>query len=145
MDYKRLALAAVVTWIVDSIYSMVVWMGMMGPDIAANPGVFRAQEAMQAYMPLMFAGGLVGIFALVYIYAKGYEGGGIGEGVRFGAVMGVFMVAFVNVPLFASMNVNSRFGMMTSIAGFAEMLVAGIVIGVMYRPAARPAAARAGV
>ena len=72
MDYKRLALAAVVTWIVDSIYGMVVWMGMLGEEMARNPGVFRTEEAMNAYLPLMFGGGLLAMFALAYIYSTGY-------------------------------------------------------------------------
>ena len=143
MDYKRLALAAVVTWIVDSIYGMVVWMGMLGEEMARNPGVFRPEEAMNAYLPLMFGGGLLAMFALVYIYSKGYEGGGIGEGLRFGLVLAVFVTGFVSLPIYASFNIDGRLGTLASTASFVEMIVVGTVIGVMYWPVARPAAARA--
>ena len=141
MDYKRLSLAAVVTWIVDSVYGMVVWMGMLGGEMARNPGVFRTEAAMQAYMPLMFGGMLLAMFALVYIYSKGYEGGGIQEGLRFGLVLAIFVTGFVSLPIYASFNIDSRLGLLATIASFVEMLVVGGVIGVMYRPVARPAMA----
>ena len=41
---------------------------------------------------MMFAGILVAMIAAAFIYAKGYEGGaGVQEGVRFGALIGLFM------------------------------------------------------
>ncbi|OFW13881.1 MAG: hypothetical protein A3F70_10665 [Acidobacteria bacterium RIFCSPLOWO2_12_FULL_67_14] len=75
MDFKRVALAAVVAWVVDTIYAMVVWMGILGGEMARFPLVFRSEADMNTYLPLMFVGGLVGMFSLVYVYAKGYEGG----------------------------------------------------------------------
>ena len=142
MDYKRLSLAAVVTWIVDSIYGMVVWMGMLGNEMAQNPAVFRPEDAMNAHLPLMFAGGLLAMFALVYIYSKGYEGGGLQEGVRFGVVLGIFLVAFVSVPIYASFNVGGRLAVLASVASFLEMVIVGGVIGLMYKPAVRTVGAR---
>ncbi|MGH9257552.1 MAG: hypothetical protein ACRD3C_23585 [Vicinamibacterales bacterium] len=144
MDYKRLALAAVVTWVVDSIYALVVWMNMLGGEFARHPGVFRSEAAMNANTPLMLAGGLLAMFALVYMYAKGYEGGsGVQEGLRFGLLLAIFMTGFVSIFLYASLNVDGRIGVLTSIASFVELLLVGAVIGVMYKPAARPSAARA--
>jgi len=43
MDVKRLALAAVVAWVADAVYAMVVWMGLLGPEMARHVGVFRSE------------------------------------------------------------------------------------------------------
>lgn len=141
MDMKRIAIAAVVTWVADVIYGLVVWMGMLGPEMARNQGVFRSEAAMNAGMPLMFAGVLLAMFALVYIYAKGYEGGsGITEGLRFGFLLALFTLGFVSLPIYATFNIDGRLGMLASIASFVEMLFVGAVIGLSYRPVTRPAA-----
>ncbi len=142
MDFKRVALAAVVAWVVDTIYAMVVWMGMLGGEMARFPMVFRSEADMNAQLPLMIAGGLVGLFALTYVYAKGYEGGsGIAEGLRFGLTLAVFMTGFVSIAIYGTFNIDGRLGMMASVASFVELLVVGTVIGLTYKPAVRPAAA----
>lgn len=143
MDFKRVALAAVVAWVVDAIYAMVVWMGILGGEMARFPMVFRSEADINAYLPLMFAGGLLGMFALVYVYAKGYEGGsGAAEGFRFGLLLAVFMTGFVSIAIYGSFNIDGRLGLLASIASFLELLLVGTVIGVTYKAAARmPAAA----
>ena len=57
-------------------------------------------------------------------------------------VLGIFLVAFVSVPLYASLNIDDRLGVLASVASFVEMIIVGGVIGLMYRPAVRPIAAR---
>jgi hypothetical protein len=143
MDYKRLAITAVVAWVVDAIYGMTVWMGMLGDDMARNAGVFRSEAAMNSYMPLMFAGSLVGMFVLACIYAKGYEGGsGLGEGFRFGLLLAIFMTGFVSIGIYGSFNIDSRLGLLASIVSFVEMVIVGTVIGAVYRRAPAAVAAR---
>lgn len=140
MDFKRIALAAVVTWVADVIYGLVVWMGLLGPEMARHAGVFRSEAAMTASMPSTFAGALVAMFVLVYVYAKGYEGGsGGGEGLRFGLLFALFMTGFVSLPIYASFNIDARLGLLASVASFVEMLFVGAVIGLSYRPVVRPA------
>jgi len=140
MDYKRLAIAAVVTWVVDAIYGMVFWTGIMGSRMAQYPAVFRSQEAMNANLPLLLVGGLVAIFVMAYIYAKGYEGGsGIGEGLRYGVLLALLMTGFVSLPIYATFNIDAGLAMLASTLSFVEMMMIGVVLGVMYKPAVRPA------
>jgi hypothetical protein len=138
MNYKRLALAAVVAWVVDSIYGVVVWMMMLGGEFAKYPAVFRPQADMNARLPLMFAGSLLAMFALAYIYAKGYEGGnGIQEGLRFGVLLALFTFGFVSIGIYGSFNIGRRLAAMASCVSFVEMIIVGTVIGALYRPAAK--------
>ena len=140
MDYKRLALAAVVAWVVDAAFGFVVWGNLLQADMAQFPAVFRSEAEMPAMMPIMFAGSLLSMFALAWIYAKGYEGGsGIAEGARFGAVAGLLMVGFVGMGMYASTRIGGTFAMKASLATFIEMIVIGVTMGAVYKPAASPA------
>ena len=136
MDYKRIALTAVVTWVVDSIFGTVVFMGLLGADMAQNPALFRPEAQMYGLLPLMFAGTLVAFFALAYIYAKGYEGGsGLVEGFRFGVLLAIFITGFMSIGIFATFNVGSGLAVKASIATIVEMLLDGTVMGLVYRGA----------
>lgn len=136
MDYKRIALAAVVAWIVDSVYGLVMWIVSLSDQFASFPAVFRAQDTLNAGVPVMLGAGLVAMLALAFIYAKGYEGGnGVIEGLRFGLVIAVFSLCFVSVPLYVMLNVGVRLATTMAIASFIEMTLIGTVIGSLYRGA----------
>ena len=137
MNYARLALAAVAATIFDAVYGFVVYGMLLAPEFGRYPGVYRSNEAGMAFLPLMFAGLFIAIVAVAVIYAKGYEGGsGAAEGARFGFLLGVFVVfAFVAVN-YAVLNVGRKIAVMTAAAGFVEWQAIGLVIGLIYRPAA---------
>ena len=80
MNYARLGLAAVAATVFDAIYGFLVYGILIAPEFAKYPGVYRSNEAGQAFLPLMFGGLFIAIAAAAIIYAKGYEGGsGVGR------------------------------------------------------------------
>src|SRR6266576_4447306 len=96
MNTTRLVLAALAATIVDGIYGFAVYGTAMAGNFAAFPAVFRSAESGAAYLPPMFCGILVAMFAVSYIYAKGYEGSsGVLEGLRFGLLIGIFNAGYV--------------------------------------------------
>ena len=134
MDYKRLALTAVVAWVVDSVYGLAVFVGLLGNEMGRYPALFRPQAEMNSFLPLIFAGSLVAMFVLVYIYAKGYEGGsGLTEGFRFGLLIAILFTGFMSIGLYGTFSIDGRLALMLSVATFVEMLVDGTVIGLVYR------------
>jgi hypothetical protein len=136
MNYARLALAAVAATVFDAVYGFLVYGVLLAPEFARYPGVYRSNEAGQSFLPLMFLGLLIAIVAVAVIYAKGYEGGsGAAEGVRFGFLLGVFVVFAFAAVNYAVLNVGRKIAVMTAAAGFVEWLAIGLVIGLIYRPA----------
>ena len=137
MNYARLAMAAVAATVFDAVYGFGVYGMLLAPEFARHPAVYRANEAGQAFLPLMFAGLFIAIVAAAIIYAKGYEGGsGAAEGIRFGFLLGVFVVfAFAGVN-YAVLNIGRRLAVMVAAAGFVEWLLIGTIIGLVYKPAA---------
>ena len=145
MNYARLAAAAAAAWIVDGLYGFVVYGNVLTNEFAKYPGVFRPLEAMNAKMPFLFVGLLLTMFVATYIYAKGYEGGGgLQEGARFGALIGLFL-AGMTLGNYAVFNIGSQLAGSMAIAALVEWTIVGTVIGLVYRPLPSAARRAAGV
>ena len=134
MNFARLVAAGVAATVWDSIYGFCVYGTLLAPEFEKYPNVYRSAETGPSYLPLMFAGILVAMIAAAFIYAKGYEGGsGVSEGARFGFLLAVFVVgAFVGVN-YAILIINKKITVMIAAAAFVEWLVAGVVIGLVYK------------
>ena len=137
MNYGRLALAAVVATVVDAVYGFLVWGTLLGGEFSRYENVFRPPEVGPSYLPLMFVGILLAMFAATYIYAKGYEGGaGLQEGMRFGVCLAVFVVGAAYFVDYAILRIGRKLAVFMAVAGFVEWVIAGTVIGALYKPAA---------
>jgi hypothetical protein len=135
MNYGRLALAAVVATVVDAVYGFLVWGTLLAGEFSRYPYVFRPPAVGPSYLPLMFVGILLAMFTAAYIYAKGYEGGaGLQEGMRFGVCLGVFVVGAAYFVDYAILNIGRKLAASMAVAGFVEWVIAGTVIGLLYKP-----------
>jgi hypothetical protein len=136
MNSKRAALAVLAAWIVDGVYGFIVYGNFMKDEFAKYPGVFRPMDGGQmTFMPYLFLGTLIAIAAATYMYTKGYEGGsGLAEGARFGAAVGILVGGFGTIIGYATMNLGRRFTGAMFLAGVVEWIIAGIVIGLVYKP-----------
>ena len=136
MNTRRLALAALAATVVDGIYGFVVYGNALSGEFGAFPAVFRSAESGQTALPLMFAGILVGMFVVTYIYAKGYEGGSpLQEGLRFGLLVGIFHAGYFIGVDYGILNISGRMALVMALAGLGEWLVVGCTIGLVYRSA----------
>jgi uncharacterized protein DUF1761 len=136
MNYARLALAAVVATVFDACYGFLVYGMAMAPEFARYPGVYRSEDTGAGYLPLMFAGLFIAIAAAAFIYAKGYEGGnGLGEGARFGVLLGLFVVFTFASVNYATLNIGRKLAVTDAAAAFVEWLAVGTIIGLVYKPA----------
>src|ERR1700691_3473193 len=105
------------------------------------PAVYRSQQGQMSHMPGGMAAMFVSMIALTVIYAMLYQGGsGVAEGARlgaiYGALIGVFAVGSFVVHNYVNLNIGLKLTVQQAAAYFVEWTVTGIVIGVIYRPAA---------
>src|SRR5262245_21403377 len=143
MTLRRIAVPALVAWLVDSTYGFLVFGLALNGEFAQYPAVFRSFDTVNAMMPMFLASSLVAFIAVAYIFAKGYEGGpGVKEGFWFGVVLGSLMVFGVALPSYVIYNIGQRLALLTCLATFVEWLIAGVVLGFVYKPAPAAAAAR---
>ena len=136
MNYGRLAAAAAAAFVFDSLYGYLVYGMLLAGQFAAYPDVYRPPNDT-SHMPVLFAGIFVGAVVAAYIYAKGYEGGsGVAEGARFGAALGVFVGGYSTLVNWAVLRIGRSLALSMVAAAFVEWLLVGLVIGLVYKPAA---------
>jgi hypothetical protein len=140
MTLRRIAVPAFVAWLVDSVYGYVVFGLLLSSDFAQYPSVFRSFEAVSSMMPMMLASSLVAFVAVAYIFAKGHDGGpGLKEGFWFGIVLGAYVTFGVSIPSYVIYSYGQALALKIILCAFLEMVLAGVVLGLVYKPA--PAAA----
>jgi hypothetical protein len=145
MNYGRLIAAALAAAVFDMAYGFVVYGMLLANQFAAYPSVYRPADDM-SHMPVLTAGIFIGALVAAYIYAKGYEGGsGAGEGLRFGVALGAFVGGYSTLVNWAVLNIGRTLALSMVAVAFVEWTVIGLIIGLVYKPAAAAARRAAGV
>ena len=146
MNYRSLAVAAVAAWAFDSVFGFLVFGLALNGEFARYPGVFRPYETVNAMLPLMFGSSLLGMLLVAYIFAKGREGrAGWEEGLRFGVVLASFELFAISVPSYVIYNIGRRLALEIAVAGFVDVVLVGVLLGVIYKPLSAAAARAASV
>ena len=145
MNYTRIVIAAIVATIVDAAYGFLVWGMVLNGEFGRYPQLYRPAGDMSGF-PLMFVGILGAMVIASWIYAKGYEGGSsLTEGLKFGIVLGLFMGLYISGTHYGTMPIGKKLALTYAIGQFGEFLLAGLAIGLVYKPAAAAAGRSAGV
>ena len=136
MNVRRWGLAVLGAFGVLVIGDYLVHEVWLGAFYRQTMSWWRPAASMRALMPLMVAGQFSLAVLLTLVYAKGYEAGKgtLGQGFRFGVLMGLllclpksFMTLFI-YPYPVNLVLN------WFVAGVIETTVAGLVIGKLYVP-----------
>ena len=72
--------------------------------------------------------------SFVMIYASGFAGGGIAAGVRLGIMLEILAVS-ARCAIYATQPFPAKFLVLVSVGGFIEMIVTGLIVGAIYKPA----------
>ena len=138
MNFARVALAAIAVWgayiavgaLVHGVMLSELW------EELYRDGTVRSDAMAATVRPYALALALPGAFAFAYAYAKGYEGGpGLQEGLRFGVLVGLMIVAFGAGWSYVTFPVPLEFLGWVSVAAIIQFAVVGMVAGLIYRPA----------
>jgi hypothetical protein len=137
INYSRIALATL-----GATFAYFVFGGLafgllpeLREEFRKYPAVYRTQEDIKAVMPIGMAAMLVSILVLTVLYAKAYQGGsGVAEGVRFGALIGLFAVGAFVMHNYVNLNIGVNISLQQAVAYFVEWTIVGLVIGLIYKP-----------
>lgn len=136
MSYGRLAIAAVggTVGYFAAGFVMFIFVPQMIEEARKYPAVFRSPEEQMARMPVILAAIFAAVFVLAVVYARGHErSAGLGQGARFGALVGLFVVCAFVVHNYVNLNFGLSLMVMQAAAYFVEWTVVGTVIGLLYR------------
>ncbi len=144
MNLARVAIAAVVAWVVYLGISFVVHTTLLNDLYLQHASAMRPEADQNSILPIGFLFALVGFLAFAYTYAKGYEGGnGAQEGLRFGVLVGILICCFRVIWDHMVWPVSLELTAAWMIEYIVEFAIYGSLVGAIYKPSAR--AARAGV
>jgi len=107
---------------------------MMGDTYERLASIFRPEAEMNDMMWMMMVSGTVTIFMFCYIFTRGYEGKGIMEGVRFGALIGFLMAGPIAIDPHVIYPVPAEVASIWLISGIATLMIAGAVFAAIYKP-----------
>jgi len=146
MNWKRLWLTALVVFIVAWITNILIHGPILGgfygrPDVVA---AFRTEAQMNQYMWVMIITGAIFSFFFAYIFAKGYEGKGMAEGIRYGIIIGLFYCYVTSFDQFVIYPIPYGLAWLWVITGLIQSIILGIVAALIYKPRQATAVATAG-
>jgi len=102
------------------------------------PAVYRTPESMKGVAPAGMLGMLLAMVALAALYALTFRGGApLAEGARFGLLVGIYALGSFVLHNYVNLNIDLRLNVGQGVAYLVQWLVAGVVIALIYRPAAK--------
>jgi hypothetical protein len=141
MNYSRLGLAALGGMVASFAFGfLVMWLApALFEEGHKYPAVFRPKEEMMTVMPIGLVATFISILVVAIIFAMIHQGGsGIMEGVRFGVLLGIFVVCAFVLHNYVNLNIGLKLVLMQAVTYFLQWTIVGIVIGLIYKPLATP-------
>ena len=134
MNVKKWIIASIVILVVDQALGWLIHGVMLSDMYKATSELWRSTAEMTSMMWMMIVTSLVWAFIFVYIFAKGYQGKGIMEGVRFGLIMGVFFSLPMSLGTYASMPIGFGLAAAWFISGIIVITIHGVIAALIYKP-----------
>jgi hypothetical protein len=134
MNWKRFWMAGLVTYVVVQALDLVTNAVFMKSANELLKGLWRPN--MMSRMWVMYVVGAVVTLLFTYIFVKGREGKGIAEGVRYGIIIWLFVSVPMNVSMWVLLPIPHIIVLRWMLIGLLEMLIAGILVAVIYKPLA---------
>lgn len=134
MNWKRFWMASLVTYVVVQTLDLVTNAVFMKSANELLKGLWRPN--MMSRMWVMYVVGAVVTLLFTYIFVKGREGKGIAEGVRYGIIIWLFVSVPMNVSMWVLLPIPHIIVLRWMLIGLLEMLIAGILVAVIYKPLA---------
>ena len=138
MNYLRVGLAAVGAFVAYMAAGglMFVAMPSLKTEFLKYQAVYRDHDGQMSHFPVGMAAILFSMVVLAVLYAKIYRtGSGLAGGAAFGVLIGLFVVGAFVLHNYTNLNIGLRLTAISAVAYFVEWCIAGIVIGLIYRPA----------
>lgn len=131
MPNKRFVISWIAVFVTLMVSGFIVFAVLLASFLEANSGGMAFRADGEELFQWILAGNALIAYAFVWIYDRGNDGTGVGQGLRYGLAMGVFWGG-VEMILYA-IQPGTLTGMMGAIAAdFAIYILAGVVLAKVY-------------
>jgi hypothetical protein len=139
MNYARIALAGLgATVVYFALGFLLLALLPMADEVRKYAAVYRPEESMKRVAPIGMVALLLAMMALAALYALAIrDGSALVQGLRFGVLVGVFATGSFLLHNYVSLNIGLRLALLQAVAYFVQWVGSGLVIALIYRPAAR--------
>jgi hypothetical protein len=136
MNWKRIWLMALLVFIALEITN-ILFHGHILMSVYSAPDTapaFRPAEIAYHFMWVFFVTGAVFSFFFSFIFAKGYEGKGLAEGIRYGFYIGLFYCYTVSFNEFVLYPIPYKLVWFWIVGGVIQTIILGIIAALIYKP-----------
>jgi len=130
LNVKKFAIASLAAFAVVFVFEWLLHGVLLKSTYEATAHLWRKHDEMVCWA--MIAGQLMMPFVAAFIFTKGYEGKGIGEGLRFGLLLGLLFVPG-SLMMYAVMPIPVTLLAAWAVGGIVEMVLVGCTIAALYK------------
>ncbi len=134
MNVKRLLLSWLGVYVTYQALNFVFHQVLLAETYGRHAAAFRPAEEMMSRMWVMWLTAAVWTHLFCYIYVKGRESGTLAEGVRFGAMMGVFIGLPFAYESWALYPLSSGLAHAWFVGSVVVGVACGVVAAIIYQP-----------
>ncbi|MCP5381734.1 MAG: hypothetical protein H6912_05135 [Kordiimonadaceae bacterium] len=133
MNNRSFIITVVASYVIMAIAGIITDMATK-VQMASYFAIGRSEQDMAAMMPWLLIGYLITTTVFCYFFVKGREGGGVMEGVRFGACFGVMISGTVLVS-YSALPFDMTALITQIVANIVIYMIGGAVAALVYKPA----------
>ncbi len=134
MNVKRFVSASLAVYVVSLALGFLIHGVILKPTYDSLASIWRPD--MNSLMWIVWVNGLITSVIFTYIFAKGYEGKGIMEGARFGAIVGLFVSVPMAYGTYMMFPIPYPLAFQWFLYGTVETILLGITAAAVYKPSA---------
>lgn len=129
---KKVLLGFFVVYLGMNVLNMIIHMGLLS-GIYHTEGMMRLMRPeSEGMMWIYFVTSLVASYFFVLIFSKGYEGKGLGEGVRYGLYVGLLISTPMAYDSYASYPLPYTLALQWFIYSVIEYVILGILVAMVF-------------
>jgi len=129
---KKLLIGVIAVYVVLNLTNFVIHQVLIGDAYQplADAGIMRSEESMPMW--IFFVTALVISFFFTLIFSKGYNGTGMGEGMRFGLYAGLLLMTPWAYDSYATYPIPYTLTLQWFLYGVVQYVILGIVASMVY-------------
>jgi hypothetical protein len=134
MNWTRIALSSAAGLVTYFVYGGVVTGIFLKKDYMPFQSVYRPAEQIMKLFPFGILTTFLAIVVITILYARSVNpNGGWSGGVRFGALVGTFMMFAHVAHNYVNLNIGRKLALEMAAADLAQWTIVGLVIGLLYK------------
>jgi hypothetical protein len=134
MYNKTFWIGFIVIYVVWQALGFLVHGILLQEHYAALADVFRPEAELNDMMGLMFVSAALVLYLFCRIFVGGYEGKGVGEGARFGLLIGLFMSIPMAIDQYVVYPITPALAAIWFMTGVISFVIVGAIFAAIYRP-----------